>query len=1665
MIKKLLFTFVCCAIQLISAQEEEATQQFGVLPSDIPVNNLVKYNRFYFNPTFSLVREDKKSINVYNKTQWTTFNDNPQTFLVNFTTNFEEKTGVSIGLYQQSEGIYRYFGGIANYAYNLEFGNDMNFTFGVNLAYSQSSIKSNIDASSINDGFTLNNGLTVNDPLILSYENQSVFLLSPGVNFNYGQFDAGVAVGNLVAYSLSGSELITDNMAFRGHVMYTHSLERRSDKLVRGKVYADMPAEGDLRYGLNGILEWPKLGWAQVGYNSFYGAALGIGGNITQNVSVGYTYETGFGDTSNFGATHEVGLAYNFQKEKRRRGRRKGSSRSVSPRDTEIKRLKKEVLEQNRIIRELRGRSGGDTLSRAQRKMSALERQIKEQEENQRTAARDAELKRIEDVRLLNKKREEEEERIRAKSRLEGINNQQNNPTGLAASELQRIEAEEAAREAEAARQQEAEESVQQKRAKQTAIALASKEVISLRKSEDKIEEQLRAARRVLAKIENEERDLEKQQPIQLNQLEVKRLSTVARIDEAITQKDEGKRLRAESELVAMNAEKDVLKARQGLERVETTKQKLEAQQKLERLEAEKKRLTATRQLSQSIAEQNEAAQQKAEQTIIRLKNDEIKLLAQQKSAQETIAQKIQIAQTNVSETETAQERAKVKAINLGTQNVVALQQEEQKINEQLQRLERVVASVTAEEKQLEQQQTLQLNQIEGKRLGVVKRIDEAIVQKEDGKRLAAESELVQVVAEKDLLAAQQNLKRIEVEQRRKAAEQELAKAIIDKKRLTAKRRLTQSFATQNGQEEAAARQELITLDSEEAKMLASKEVIETEIIQKLKTAQTTVAEAEKAQERAKQEAINIEAKSAVTLEQSEQKINEQLQRLEQVTTAVQEEEKQLKAQQLIQLNQLESKRLSVVQRIDEAIAQKQEGKRLESERELVQIVAEKDLLQAQQELKRIEVEQRRKAAEQELAKATIDKKRLIAKRRLTRSLSEQNVPEQQAAKQALILIDKEEAKLLSQQQTVDNEITQKLQEAKNTLADAQTAQERAKVEVISLASQNVIALKQQDVKITEQLQEAIKVLERVEAEAQQLEQQQTIQLEQLEAKRLGTQQRIDEAIAQNDDVKRIEAEKELKVIMTEKQFLEANQKVAKADASQKRIAAVQQIELLQIEQKQLYAHQKIEEQIAKKENTIEAQKELDRVEAETVKLLEAQETVRTKVEVQQRDARKVLEKVVSVQKIEEEKVDKEEVIRVAEEARLQEEAKAARLAEESRLQQEAEAARLAEEERLRQEAAAAEAAKLAEESRLQQEAEAARLAEEERLRQEAAAAEAAKLAEESRLQQEAEAARLAEEERLRQEAAAAEAAKLAEAKRLAEAAAASVPENEIEEIEEELNNSARITKRLKAKRDSLLNTSAAVDKIGFNGLIESLVSMDKDAGVAKSTDPVSSKRLKAKNKFIKFAETKRPEPQFATKYIAGYPEGFYLVGNVFKGGGYAEKFTEKLSDLGFDNAQVIENSENGLQYVSVGSYRTKSAAMEDYLSNMDNRFFGELWILKIAKNRVESYKKLLQETRLIKETVKDDTVLTENLSYIAGHNIDNGYYLITNIFKRENYFERGMQKLKDRGLEPQSFRNPKDNYIYVYLKRFDDLEEAKQSLFSNVGNSYDGDLYILKVQ
>ncbi|WP_299224093.1 peptidylprolyl isomerase [uncultured Aquimarina sp.] len=123
------------------------------------------------------------------------------------------------------------------------------------------------------------------------------------------------------------------------------------------------------------------------------------------------------------------------------------------------------------------------------------------------------------------------------------------------------------------------------------------------------------------------------------------------------------------------------------------------------------------------------------------------------------------------------------------------------------------------------------------------------------------------------------------------------------------------------------------------------------------------------------------------------------------------------------------------------------------------------------------------------------------------------------------------------------------------------------------------------------------------------------------------------------------------------------------------------------------------------------------------------------------------------------------------------------------------------------------------------------------------------------------------------------------------------------------------------------------------------------------------------------------------------------------------------------------------------------------------------LYSLPIVFNIDNASNTVLEKEFMPKDSIEKEIVLTETLSTTEGNTIKNGYYLITNIFKHKDYLDKGIARLKTQGLQPKYFINPKDSYLYLYLEKYDTLEEAKAMLLSDFSSQYKGDLYILKIQ
>jgi len=294
--------------------ENSQAQDGPVLTFNVPTQNTLQFNRFLINPTFSIVRENENYITLYHRNQWIQFNDSPELYMLSYAGKFNEKAGAGIGLYQQNLGIITSFGGIANYAYQLQLAENIKLAVGFNLAYYSTGVNSNRAVGN------------EPDPAILELSNNSILTLKPGFNVTWGSFDVGVYAENLVDYDFKSSQMVKEysNKTFSAHAMYHHDMESRKGMfengyfrlMTRGKINATE----DFTLGGSVLVNFPYLGWVQTGIDDYYGISIGAGAHLTHRLSLGYTYERVINEGAvNFGPTHEITLSFRLSSTKNKK--------------------------------------------------------------------------------------------------------------------------------------------------------------------------------------------------------------------------------------------------------------------------------------------------------------------------------------------------------------------------------------------------------------------------------------------------------------------------------------------------------------------------------------------------------------------------------------------------------------------------------------------------------------------------------------------------------------------------------------------------------------------------------------------------------------------------------------------------------------------------------------------------------------------------------------------------------------------------------------------------------------------------------------------------------------------------------------------------------------------------------------------------------------------------------------------------------------------------------------------------------------------------------------------------------------------------------------------------------------------------------------------------
>jgi len=133
------------------------------------------------------------------------------------------------------------------------------------------------------------------------------------------------------------------------------------------------------------------------------------------------------------------------------------------------------------------------------------------------------------------------------------------------------------------------------------------------------------------------------------------------------------------------------------------------------------------------------------------------------------------------------------------------------------------------------------------------------------------------------------------------------------------------------------------------------------------------------------------------------------------------------------------------------------------------------------------------------------------------------------------------------------------------------------------------------------------------------------------------------------------------------------------------------------------------------------------------------------------------------------------------------------------------------------------------------------------------------------------------------------------------------------------------------------------------------------------------------------------------------------------------------------------------------------------------------------ARRQAQREKDSLAEVQRIKEQLalqrKKDSIerlqnqkveVKPNERYEEVENEDGlepGFYLIANVYGTKKYFDNFMKTLKEKGLEPKSFYRSFNKYNYVYLERYNTMDEARKARDSKFFGKYADKTWIFRVK
>ncbi len=272
------------------------------LPADLRQHNLTTYNASLFNPAFSVGRNNPESVAFWARWQWQGIDADPSTLFLNYTRTLNGKSAAGAGFFQHNTGIFFNTGAALNYAYTFELNSRVKLAVGANLFGFVQKLA--------DDRFQVDPNL----PLPLPTEtNDFILQMAPGVSLEIERLTLSLASENLLDYNFTAKEGNTakSDKIFMSLLSYDFpvSLGAATNAFLRPSMYLrTLPGQSN-QVGFYTLLNTDGY-YGQVGYNNFYGYALGGGYTFFKRVTVGALVEIGTGASIQKQTSFELMASY-----------------------------------------------------------------------------------------------------------------------------------------------------------------------------------------------------------------------------------------------------------------------------------------------------------------------------------------------------------------------------------------------------------------------------------------------------------------------------------------------------------------------------------------------------------------------------------------------------------------------------------------------------------------------------------------------------------------------------------------------------------------------------------------------------------------------------------------------------------------------------------------------------------------------------------------------------------------------------------------------------------------------------------------------------------------------------------------------------------------------------------------------------------------------------------------------------------------------------------------------------------------------------------------------------------------------------------------------------------------------------------------------------------